>query len=289
MTYRHLREPFRHARRGRLRQRLGRMPVLSAAMFGAAAMAALPASQAISATPLLRPDQAAVVDLTAQAPATLGAAVSGTPANAHQAARPEKAEEAKEAARPEKAKEAERPEKAEKAKEAKAPARLELYYQYGVQTTGWYCGPAAARMAVSARGIYPSQDELASRLGTTVNGTNSSADITRVLNAVTRTEHYHTTSIPTKQVNKQQIERLRADVVHSISQGFPVVMNVAGTGTDINGNTYSYPGGHYITVVGYQHNGTRVKIGDSANPNTASYWISTANLTQWAGTRGYAA
>lgn len=286
MTDRHLRHPFRHARRGWLWQRLQRVPVLCAAGLGAAAIAALPASQAISAAPV-GSDQAAVVDVTTGRPALLATtgpvAATAIPGQKPAEKRSEAARQADEKAEKEKAAKA-----AREAQKKKVPARLELYYQYGVQTTGWYCGPATARMALSARGIYPSQDDLAGRLGTTVNGTNSSADIARVLNAMTRTSHYQPTSIPSKQVSKEQIERLRADVVASISEGFPVVVNVAGTGTDVNGNTYSYPGGHYITVVGYQDNGARVKVGDSANPNTASYWISTANLAQWAGTRGYA-
>jgi hypothetical protein len=287
MTDRHLRHPFRHARRGWLRQRLERVPVLCAAGLGAAAIAALPASQAISAVPV-GSDQAAVVDVTTGRPALLATGPTTGPVTAIPKPAEKQAEAARQADDQAERDKAAREQAAREAEKKKVPARLELYYQYGVQTTGWYCGPAAARMALSARGIYPSQDDLAGRLGTTVNGTNSSADIARVLNAMTRTSHYQPTSIPSKQVSKEQIERLRADVVASISEGFPVVVNVAGTGTDVNGNTYSYPGGHYITVVGYQDNGARVKVGDSANPNTASYWISTANLAQWAGTRGYA-
>jgi hypothetical protein len=272
MTYRHLREPFRHARRSGLRPRLGRTPLLSLAVVGAAAVAALPVSQTTGGIPLVHTDQAAAVDVSTTQPKAPGAARTGSPAKAA----PAKAEQKKAETKAE-------PKKAQK----KAPARVELYYQYGVQTTGWYCGPAAARMALSARGIFPSQDDLASRFGTTVNGTDSAADIVPVLNAMTRTSHYHTTLMPSH-VGKAQAERLRADVVRSISQGFPVVIAVGGTGTDLNGNSYSYPGGHYIALVGYRDNGTRVKIADSANPNTPSYWMSTARLAQWAAVRSYA-
>jgi hypothetical protein len=289
MAFRHLREPFQHARRSGVRPRLGRTPLLFLAVAGAAAAAGLQVSQATSAgAPPVRTDQAAVVN----APPSAAGVAQASPAQARPAqASPAKVTPAQ--ATPAQATPAQAtptqatPAKAEQKAEKKVPARIELYYQYGVQTTGWYCGPAATRMALSARGIYASQDQLAGRLGTTVNGTNSSADVVRVLNAMTRTSHYHTTSMPSE-VSKAQVERLRADVVRSISQGFPVVIAVGGTGTDLNGNSYSYPGGHYITLVGYRDNGAQVKVADSANPNTASYWISTGNLATWAGTRGYA-
>jgi Peptidase_C39 like family len=292
---RRLREPFRHIRWHNLRQRVGLLPVISAAAIGAAAIAVVPVSQALNPTGDAGPDQAAVADAS---PMQSESAV-GERAKAGGAAKPDMAKTNTSAAKPAETKPAD-PKPAEtKSGEAKkatkpaksnkaAPAKKELYYQYGVQTTGWYCGPAATRMALTARGLYPSQDALAGQLGTTINGTNSSADIARVLNAMTRTSVYQVTSIPTKTVSKRQVEKLRADVVDAISQGYPVVMNTAGSGTDVNGNTYSFPGGHYIVVVGYQYNGTRVKIADSANPNAASYWINTSNLAEWAGTRGYA-
>jgi Peptidase_C39 like family len=168
------------------------------------------------------------------------------------------------------------------------PAEKELSYTYAVQINGWYCGPAAARIALTGHDLYPSQDELANQLGTTVNGTNSSEDITRVLNAMTKTSFYHTTSIPAKGVTKQQVDQLQADVVRAISHGYAVVTNVAGTGQDVDGNQHSYPGGHYIAVVGYQDNGRQVKIADPANPNSASYWMTASNLADWVGSRGYA-
>lgn len=288
MDHRHLRQPFRHARRSDIRRRLGRISILPAAAIGVAAVATLPASQAVSALTDGRPNQATVANLSAgqdtsalQETAVPGATSSpaATPTASLQATASPVA--------PEASPRASTPAAIKKAVPA-PPARRELSYTYGVQTTSWYCGPAAARIALTVRGIFPSQDQLAAKLGTTVNGTNSSADVVRVLNAMTGKSYYHTTSIPTKAVTKQQIEQLRADVVRAISTGYAAVTNVAGTGQDTNGNLYSFPGGHYITVVGYQNNGTTVKIADPANPNSASYWITTANLATWIGTRGYA-
>jgi hypothetical protein len=268
---RHLRERFRHAPHRDLRQRVGKLPVMSAAALGAITFAVLPATQSMSAT---AGHDAAVVDLSAL-PAQTALDAAAVTKNADTTS--------------EKPANTATPAEAKKAEQKTAPAKVELYYQYGVQTTGWYCGPAATRMALTARGLYPSQDALATQLGTTVNGTNSAADIARVLNTQTHTSNYQATSIPTKSVNKQQIEKLRADVVDTVSHGYPVVMNIVGSGTDVNGTTRTFDGGHYITVVGYQDNGTRVKIADSANPNSASYWMTTSDLAHWAGTRGYTA
>lgn len=243
--------------------RIGKLPLMSAAAIGAAALSVLPATQSFAATASAHTKQAAMVEIPVQAGTK---PVQTTPVEAT------KPVETKPAG-------ATRP----------APSKVELYHQYGVQTTEWYCGPAATRMALSARGVYPSQDALATKLGTTVDGTNSAAEIARVLNEMTKTSNYRATSIPSKSVTHAQVEKLRADVVEALSHGYPVVMNVVGSGIDVDGTTRTFAGGHYITVVGYQDNGDRVKIADSANPNSASYWMTTSDLANWAGTRGYAA
>ncbi|MEV1076547.1 C39 family peptidase, partial [Micromonospora parva] len=85
-----------------------------------------------------------------------------------------------------------------------------------------------------------------------------------------------------------QTDQLRADIVKTVDDGRAVVANIAGTTTDTDGGTHSFEGGHYISVVGYRDNGTVVTIADSANPDTASYWISVEHLADWIATRGYA-
>ncbi|MBX6354503.1 MAG: C39 family peptidase [Micromonosporaceae bacterium] len=284
MTHsRHLRQRFRHARRPGLWQRIGKLPVVSAAALGAATLATVPATQSSTAT-AAHADRPTVLAgqghslLDRVAPANAATRAGATPEGADKVAAKEteaKKAEVKKA-------EAEKPKKA-------VPADLELYYQYGVQTTPWYCGPAATRMALSSRGLYPSQDDLARRLGTTVDGTNSSVEIARVLNDMTKSSFYQATSIPSKNVSKQQVDQLRADVVEAVSNGYPVVTNIVGSGTDLAGVTRTFDGGHYIAVVGYRDHGRQVKIGDSADPNSASYWMDTAELAHWAGGRGYAA
>ncbi len=167
------------------------------------------------------------------------------------------------------------------------PRDKAINVDYQPQTTFYYCGPAATQIAASAQGHNLSQDELAGKLGTTVNGTNSAADTTRVLNNVTGTNAYHTTSIPGTP-RQAQVDQVQADVMRSLNDGRAVVANIAGATTDVTGATHDFPGGHYLTVVGYHDNGGTVQISDPADVNGASnYWISTSNLAHWMATHGY--
>lgn len=163
-----------------------------------------------------------------------------------------------------------------------------LNVDYKAQETYFYCAPAATRIALSAQGQAPSQDEMARHLGTTEAGTNSAEDTTRVLNKIGG-KGYRTVEIREAKAKPVEMDRLQVDVVKAIDANRPVVMNIKGTGVDTNGVAHSYAGGHYLTVVGYDDHGRKVKIADPANPNQAEYWMTTINLANWAAERGYSA
>ena len=170
---------------------------------------------------------------------------------------------------------------------ASQPRDKTVTVDYQPQTTFYYCGPAATQIAASAQGHDVSQDDLAGKLGTTVNGTNSAEDTTRVLNTIVGSDAYHTTSVPAAP-SKAQADRVQADVMKSLNDGRAVVANIAGATTDVTGATHDFPGGHYLTVVGYHDNGGTVQISDPADVNGASnYWISTGNLAGWMASHGY--
>jgi hypothetical protein len=172
---------------------------------------------------------------------------------------------------------------------ASASAR-QLDHDYQQQENGYYCGPSATRVALSAQGKNLSQDKIAQQLGTTENGTNSSEDITRVLNAELGAGKYHTVEISSSTPTPKQTDQLKTDIVTGLSQGKPVVANIAGTITDADGETHSYEGGHYIPVVAYDDGGDTVTIADSADKVGSPYYkISTDQLAEWIATRGYAA
>ncbi|MEU4400586.1 C39 family peptidase [Micromonospora orduensis] len=164
----------------------------------------------------------------------------------------------------------------------------ELGVRYEAQPNFYYCGPAATRNALSVQGKNINVDAMAKEMGTTEAGTNSINDITPVLNKETgKSDAYRSVEIATPAADDKQTDTLRADIVKTVDDGRAVVANIAGTSTDTDGNTHSFEGGHYISVVGYRDNGQTVKIADSANPDTASYWISVEHLADWIATRGY--
>jgi hypothetical protein len=172
-----------------------------------------------------------------------------------------------------------------------APAQANvLSYQFQWQQNGFYCGPAAVRIALTARGYYYTQDYIASQLGTTVNGTNSAADTTRVLNQLGNTGFYETKWIPGNSATQAEINRLQWDIMYDIPRGYPLVVNVVGQAMDTDGDYHSYWGGHYMTVVGFTDDGWTVKLADPADANGYGwYWMTTTRLAHWIAARGYSA
>lgn len=181
-----------------------------------------------------------------------------------------------------------KPGTADKAKPAaeKAKGGKELAVHYQPQPNFYYCGPAATRNALTADGHDIAMDDLARQMGTTEAGTNSAADITTALNKITG-GGYTTTEIKDPRASDQQKTQLRTDITTALDANRAVVANIAGTATDTDGGVHSYEGGHYIAVHAYRDGGHQVKIADSANPDTAAYWITTDNLADWIATRGY--
>ncbi|MFD6649978.1 C39 family peptidase [Micromonospora chalcea] len=164
----------------------------------------------------------------------------------------------------------------------------ELDVRYEAQPNFYFCGPAAARNALSVQGKNIDVHAMAKEMGTTEAGTNSINDITPILNKETGKDVYKSTEIPVdKARDRDKVDKLRADVVKTVDDGRAVVANIAGTATDTDGNTHSFEGGHYISVVGYRDGGKVVTIADSANPTQASYRMDVDELARWIASRGY--
>ncbi len=173
---------------------------------------------------------------------------------------------------------------------AAAAASRQLGYEFQWQQNGYYCGPAATRIALTARGRYYSQDYIAQQLGMTTNGTNSAYDATRVLNNLGSTSFYETKMIPGYSATQAEVNRLHWDMVYDVDRNYPIVANVVGTAMDTDGDWHSYWGGHYLTVVGYSNDGWTAKIADPADANGYGwYWMSTTRLAHWIALRGYSA
>ena len=170
----------------------------------------------------------------------------------------------------------------------KGHGERELDVRYEAQPNFYFCGPAAARNALSVQGKNIDVHAMAEEMGTTEAGTNSINDITPVLNKETGKDVYKSTEIPVdKARDRDKVDKLRADVVKTVDDGRAVVANIAGTATDTDGNAHSFEGGHYISVVGYRDGGKVVTIADSANPDQASYRIDVDELARWIASRGY--
>jgi Peptidase_C39 like family len=164
------------------------------------------------------------------------------------------------------------------------------HHETRLQPNYFYCAPAATRIALSTHAEAVSMDQLAGELGTTTNGTDSAFDVTRVMNAHFGAGRYKTVEIPGVSATPEQAAALQKDVVAAVNRGDAVVANVAGYVTDTAGDFHSYPGGHYLTVVGYVDNGSVVRIADPADTvGTPEYDLNVGTLANWIGTRGYSA
>ncbi|PMR57883.1 phytochelatin synthase [Verrucosispora sp. ts21] len=165
----------------------------------------------------------------------------------------------------------------------------QLDVRYEAQPNFYYCGPAAARNALSVQGKNIDVHTMAKEMGTTENGTDSINDITPVLNKETGKDVYKSVELPGAKADDKQTDKLREDIKRTVDSGHAVVANIAGTTTDTDGVVHSFEGGHYISVTGYQDDGDTVTIADSANPATATYQLTTDDLADWIATRGYTA
>jgi hypothetical protein len=161
-----------------------------------------------------------------------------------------------------------------------------VHYTLQAQANDWYCGPAATRTALTSWGKTYSQSTLAADLGTTTDGTNSAADVTRVLNKLTGTGYYATKWISGYNATSAQKALLKSDVVFDISRGHAIVANVLG---NANGAApYDYSDGHYLTIVGYRDSGAVSVIADPAYGGHV-YSMNTSDVANWIAERGYSA
>jgi hypothetical protein len=171
---------------------------------------------------------------------------------------------------------------------AAVPRWKVLAIDYQVQQTGYWCGPAATRHALSARMTPPTQSALASQLGTDQAGTDWIGQITSVLDARLGVHRYRTTEMPNDPPTVAQRDRLWADIVLSVDNGYPVVANIVAPPSN---HPPGYPDStiyHYFTVTGYNPDTGQVYIADSANfGGNQQYWLSFDQLATLIPPKGY--
>ncbi|MFI9624575.1 C39 family peptidase [Streptomyces sp. NPDC052042] len=174
------------------------------------------------------------------------------------------------------------------------PAKKSLSaYKFQTQSTYYYCGPAATRLALTQRNKTVSQKTLAKDLKVEQNGkqTDNIGLVTKTLNKRGKTSWYENKWIPGNTATSAQVKRLKADIRLDINKGYAIVANVYGTAYDTAGKKHAYNQGHYLTVVGYTNNGDKAVIEDIAigSSKRHKYTMTTKKLATWIATRGYSA
>ncbi|MGW7686908.1 C39 family peptidase [Kribbella sp. NPDC054772] len=165
---------------------------------------------------------------------------------------------------------------------------LNIDFQY--QQTGYWCGPAATRIALSARISPPSQQQLANELPTTTNGTDWIGQVTRVLNNHLGTGWYETKEMPNDPPTQAQRDLLWRDIVLDIDNNYPIVANIVAPANNHPPGYPNYTIYHYFTVIGYDSGDQTVLIADPAGfAPTATYWLTFNQLATLIPPKGYSA
>lgn len=164
---------------------------------------------------------------------------------------------------------------------------LDITFEY--QSTGYWCGPASTRIALSARGIYASQQQMANELGTTENGTDWIGQVTGVLN-----DHvgawYETKEMPNDPPTQAQRDLLWDDIVFDIDRGYALVANIVAPANNHPPGYPNYTIYHYFTVIGYNADTQEVLIADPAGfAPTETYWLTFNQLATLIPPKGYSA
>jgi len=164
---------------------------------------------------------------------------------------------------------------------------LNIDFQY--QQTGYWCGPAATRIALSARISPPSQQQLANELPTTTNGTDWIGQVTRVLNNHLGTGWYETKEMPNDPPTQAQRDLLWRDVILDIDNNYPIVANIVAPANNHPPGYPNYTIWHYFTVIGYDTSDSTVLIADPAGFGPATYWLTFNQLATLIPPKGYSA
>ncbi|MGA8116912.1 MAG: C39 family peptidase [Actinocatenispora sp.] len=156
-----------------------------------------------------------------------------------------------------------------------------LPYTYQAQETGYWCSAAAAKIALSARGVSVSQSELASYMNVTPDvGLPDIGNLESALDTYEGTTYYE---VKQWSSDSELASKLQADVLYNVDRGHAVVINV------IRIADASFPGGHYATIVGYRNGGSEYLIADPASSARSGIWLGSDDVASGIKLRRYVA
>lgn len=175
---------------------------------------------------------------------------------------------------------------------------LDYVHDFTTQDTPYFCGPASTQTVVmeETRHLY-SEQELAQKLGTTVNGTNDISLFPAVLNELIPGAQYTHKYMPNDPPTAGERETLWNDIVNSIDAGHGVIANIVAPPSNYpkatkGGVSPAYRGGtvyHYLAVMGYDDDGINrdLWIVDSGF-SPFEYYVSLEQLATLIPPKGYA-
>ena len=141
------------------------------------------------------------------------------------------------------------------------------------QDNGYYCGPASAQMILRGEGIYLTQTQLASDLGTNSDGTSFGANWTNALNKYSDNNYQILWGSPSDSTDRAIL--MTDSAIGTLARGYGVVYDTiqyAGTSTNrlVGYNNY-LPNNiyHYVAGTGYNNNQPEDRICYYNDPNSA--------------------
>lgn len=165
---------------------------------------------------------------------------------------------------------------------------VNINFEY--QATGWWCGPASTRIALSARGVNVSQQQMANELGTTEDGTNDISLVTSVLNNHLNPQWYENKYMPNDPPTQDQKDLLWHDITTDIDKGYAIVANIV---APAHNHPPGYPDRtiyHYLTIVGYNPDTREVLVADPAGfSGSPTYKLSFDQMATLIPPKGYSA
>jgi len=172
-----------------------------------------------------------------------------------------------------------------------APSSVVISIPFQTQVTDYYCGPASARMVLGGLKYNVTQEQMASLLGTTENGTNAGDNVANALNSIVAGSKYqfrwewHTYT---------DVSTIKSHVVEALAYGNPVMVNTMETPGDVylQGHNIGTALYHYGVVADYFDNGNSVTYTDPGYGRYSGFVMdqraSITNLSYAVGGRGYA-